>query len=438
MLLCVAACGRTDDGAMLTFAPPTNLGVVAKIDVVLASAEPGMIDKVGQRTSPRLFSDEPVTYYRQAASGGSIDGGVDGAGLFTIQIAPNIAEFPADQYIPFVLLYGTDDSLVGIATLHSDTDPTPLSITVVPGALHEYTLDLQSVASADRAKMIARGQDLLVDCVSSAGTWRSGLVWRPAAGPELRLLFPDLGANRAATDALSRLLDLDCDLHAAQSAGETADCDDTLPRTHPGADETCDGQDTNCDGQPLWTTSCTGGPGNQLCPNAPMPTGVAMCDDTTGTIGTCQSDPECLCAGSGTSVCTKCVFAAVPTGQPGLALPCTPAVGTLALSACTGCTVVVLGATTDWEIAITNESSTPFGQTASNVSGHLLVKAKYTGSNGGEITSTPGQTVGQFQLAITNNLGTPRLLSVALEQGLDNSTQCPVLANGIDAMICRP
>jgi len=52
-------------------------------------------------------------------------------------------------------------------------------------------------------------------CDGEAGSWRSGAVWKRPSGPQIRLLLPDLAADPAATDAMLRDSDLDCDQYAA-------------------------------------------------------------------------------------------------------------------------------------------------------------------------------------------------------------------------------
>jgi hypothetical protein len=430
-VLMVAACGATEDGATLALTPPAGLAAVARIDIVLASADPAMIETVAdQRTSPKRLVGEPVTYYRQAASGGSIAGPIDMTNGFTIRIAPNIGEFPDTHYIPFVLLYAANGTLVGIATHHADTDPTPLAISVTPGALDKYTLDVQPVTAADRTMGIAPGQDALVDCASATTTWLSGFAWRPKTGPQVRVLLPDRGTDPAAKDALGRLLDLDCDAHVALADDTTGDCDDTLERYHRGADEACDGEDTNCDAQPYWTRGCTPSPNS--CPNAMTGMGIQLCTEATGTLAGCQDDAECLCAGG--TFCAKCTLTHLGTGNPGTLMPCAPAVGMLTLQGCTACTVAVLGATPGWEIEITGDPQlNGFGPIATNVAGHLFVRAKVTSGNSGVIMGTAGSTVGQFQLVVSGEL-----YSIALAMAFDTSATACAMTNGLSAMTCQP
>ena len=71
-----------------------------------------------------------------------------------------------------------------------------------------------------------------------------GVVWRPRAGGELRVMLAD---PTAGGDATARTLDLDCDGHEVAPNNSGADCDDTRARFHAGAAELCDMEDTNCD-----------------------------------------------------------------------------------------------------------------------------------------------------------------------------------------------
>ena len=157
------------------------------------------------------------------------------------------------------------------------------------------------------------------------------------------------------------------------------------------------------------------------------------------TLGTCQSDVECTCAGNPTAAgCARCVLSYLATGNPGEVMPCAPAVGRLTIAGCTACKVDVIGASPDWEIEITGDSTlTTFGSTALGVTGHLFVKAKVN-SNGGQIPGLAGQSIGQFQLAISSpGVGT-RLMSVALALPGDPPQAMCATSNGVTSMFCAP
>ncbi|MDB4953850.1 MAG: hypothetical protein JWO36_1419 [Myxococcales bacterium] len=435
-VLLVAGCGaQSGDGALLTFTPPPGLPTIGKIDIILASADSAMIEQVmNQRTMARKPGTELVTYYRQAASGGAVDVTIDGpinpGQPFSIRLAPNRGEYPDEQYIPFVLIYAATGELAAIATVHTLDDATPLPIKVPQGSRAEYMFDAQVVATADPIAAIGAGQDRVIDCPSANVTWRSGLAWRPSgpgAASQIRLLLPDLGADANAKDALSRMLDLDCDDHVAVPDPTLGDCDDTLPRYHRGADELCDGEDTNCDDQLLWTAPCSDG--TVTCPNASTQQGIKLCDDAPQNFGfgACQNDPECLCQGAGGTTCKKCLFEHTP-GQNNQVIACTPGVAKLNLPTCTSCNVIVVDASPGWDITIAADSTVPFGKIVTGAHLAVIVKAVWT-KNGGQSVGTAAQLMGQFQLAVGG-----QLMSVALQMSGDSTAlTCPAAS-----MTCQP
>jgi hypothetical protein len=434
-IVLVAACG-TDDGAHLTLVGPGSLGPVTKIEIVLASADPAAITTVSQRTSPAELDDEPATYYRQRASGGVIGRTIDDANGLQIRIAPNPTEYPDESYVPFVILYNADTTVVGIATFHGTGEPMPQPIAIRAGELDSYALDLEPMTAADPNGPIAGAQALAVDCVTDvAGTWRSGFAWRPAAGSQLRLLLPDLGADPGATDAMGRALDLDCDGHAAVADDRAADCDDTRARFNRDATEACDGEDTNCDDAQFYVTSCTV---NGTCLN---PVGQKLCDDSVGVEGQCTPDPSCVCAGNPGS-CARCIVDHLQQMSSTTLTPCQPAVGVIKLqqfcSSNEPCSVQVASTAGGWgaQVALTGTTSM-FAKRVVNVVDTLQLQIKRPEGPNASILGMPGHNAGRVDLVVTDTGGTPHLYSIDLQHNADFSAQCPT-NNGVIVMTCTP
>ena len=286
VLVGLVACSA-DDGAHLTFSAPMGPTKAASFDLVLAT--PDLVPAIrNQRLGPSGTAAEEVTYYLQRTTAGaeSEHGSIAKVEGFTLRVEPNTG-ISDTAFIPFLLLHDEAGALVGIGTYHAGDSTDPAPIVVRRGEIDRYTLVIEPVTQiVDTAPLVAQ-EALAVSCYhADQTTWPSGIAWRTAAGRELRVLFPDQGEG---TDATTRELDLDCDGHVVTPADASADCDDTRGWFHPGAVEACDGYDTNCDGSPYVVSACpqtTGG-----CTSNPS-SGVALCDDTTGT-------PGGLCAGEG-------------------------------------------------------------------------------------------------------------------------------------------
>jgi hypothetical protein len=445
----VAACGTTDDGAHLALTAPADLGTVGTIQIVLASADPAYIDPIDQqRSTPTAMTDEAVTYYRQAASGGVIEGPIDDANGYKVRITPNAAEYPADQYIPFVLVYGAGDvgssKLIAIGTFHADGDPRPLPIKIQANEIDTYTLDVKPVTVPDPNGSIAANQAELVDCQSRTATWHSGLAWQPATGLQIRVLLPDLGADPTAKDAMSRMLDLDCDQHAASNTDVQSDCDDTRASFHEDAADTCDGMDTNCDGAQYWVGTCTPAQGN-VCANQATGQGVELCDEATG-VDQCVSDPACLCAlGPSTTGCVQCTVDHLQLTSSTSLTPCQPGIGVIkAPTLCTDterCQVQVLAVRGGWDALVATSSATAFGKLATGVQGQLLLKALRPEGPGVAIPGMPGHETGQVDLNVIDSVGNPHYMGVVLENAIDFKTTCPGSGSGSGApysMVCSP
>ena len=86
-------------------------------------------------------------------------------------------------------------------------------------------------------------------------TFTSGIVWRPTAGGELRLLFPD--RRQRSTRPARRSISI---ATRTSSAPRAADAIATTRAAgfNRDAQETCDGFDTNCDGAQSLVVACTG------------------------------------------------------------------------------------------------------------------------------------------------------------------------------------
>src|ERR1700733_3140096 len=239
LVVLLAAC--TDDGAQLTFMAPNGPATAASYQIILAN--PDLVTAIAnQRVEPTALTMQTVTYYLQRTTANVTSKPIPNVDGFTVRVEPS-AMVSQTSFIPFVLLYGADGQLVGIGTT------APGTIFVKSDQLDRYTIAIEPVTQVADTDPVAASQAMPVDCSGQA----SGVVWRPAAGGELRLLFPD---DPTTTDATQRPLDLDCDGHVVQPSDATADCDDSRARFYQGAPDVCDGEDTNCDDQRYIPIDC--------------------------------------------------------------------------------------------------------------------------------------------------------------------------------------
>ena len=428
----LAACGN-DYGAQLALHAPSGPGSAAAFQIVLGS--PQLIPMVmNQRVSPASTQSETVTYYLQRTSAGLVpaSGAIDKVDGFTVRIEPN-PDLVDRAFIPFLLLRDGSGALIGMGTYRAPGQTKPSPILVQPDEIDEYTLEVEPVTQVDDAQPVAASDALLVTCArKDQSTFESGVVWRTGAGEELRVLFP---AEPGSTDATQRALDLDCDDHVADAGG---DCDDTRASFHQDAAETCDGLDTNCDGRPYLAVACSPTtPG--VCVDPMSGQGVALCDDRTGAVGTCQSDPQCLCATGATS-CTKCQIKHPMQTMAGAIQPCQPGIGTLSTQGqCDGgdpCTVDVLAVRGGWEALVAASTSGPFGKTATGVGSSFVLLAKRPEGPGATIPGDAGHHTGEVELAVTDAQGIPHLMGVDLVFDGDVFTTCS--GNGPFPMTCSP
>ncbi len=432
-----AACGGTGDGAVLSFTAPDGPVAASRIEVVLASADSGSMIATRQRIRPGILMQEDVVYYRQRSRVDAIQDivALDG---FELRIEPDPTVVGDETFVPFALIYDKQDVLIGVGTVNAD-DGTPIPVLVRPGTVASYEMTVVQLApDADRAGITA-GQGHAVLCESQTGSWRSGAVWRPASGPQIRLLLPDVSADPDAMDAMERASDLDCDDHAV----DKEDCDDLRAAYYPGQIETCDGDDTDCDNRrlelvegcsPLNGENCSA-PGVSLCAEGPL-------DNSSGLQGTCKPSAACGCAQTGGGIpqgCVACALKAVGANSSGNVAPCAPAVGKVHFDSCAapGCGVDVVGADGPWELKIAAEESGPFsGRLTGITTGYFYLRATYLGTASFPPTST---TIGGAYTAITPVQGPPVLLPINLEiQDLALSTCMASPTTGNHAMLCSP
>jgi hypothetical protein len=422
--LACAACGD-NTGLVLTVGAPPGMAA-ARLELVLASPEAADVSE--QRTGG------DARYYRQKSTAGELGdlpASLDG---FVIRIEGRDGKGD-EPFVPFAIAYGASGPIAAGAVL--DPEGLPLALEIPSSSRIEATVTLLPLAAVDPMKGIAAGQLAELPCTRSNRSWRSGLAWQPAAGPQLRLLLPD-PEGEAPLDATRRSLDLDCDGHPADGG----DCDDVHVQYNPAAAERCDGADMNCDGSRFAVTGC-------LLPDTSCGAldrdGVQLCrDDGSGsTIGDCLGSPECRCRPGypGTDPCSKCELAF--EAEAGPAAPCAPAVAKVAVGPCdtaSPCTVEVVQDDGPWAATVAPEPRGDFGQRAV-VTGpdvYLRVKAGVT-----SLPAAPGASVGAVHLVITRPIsGVPRYLGFDLALAGSKVASCssvssPTLPAGYFGMTCQ-
>jgi hypothetical protein len=425
--LLLGACA--DEGAHLTLHAPDGPVTATSFQVVLASSDliPVIAD---QRRSPKATNVETVTYYLQRTAAG-VTGAIDNVDGFTILIEPDAAV--ADTaFIPFVLLYDDAQQLVGVGTYHADpqsAQPSPLI--VKRHEVDKFPIDVEPLAEVVDALPVDPGDSMQVLCArDDRSTFVSGVVWRPRTGGELRLLLPDQPGN---LDATSRDLDLDCDGQEVAQDTSGTDCDDTRARFHDGAKEQCDGEDWNCDAVLYTVVPCTG-PGACSISN----TGFALCDDSTGTVGTCADNAACSCGTGGTGPCTKCVMTFGHGANATEVSPCQPGIGVLSTEgACEAgpCVVSVVGSRNGWEVLVAATTPAVFGPTAAGVTSSFAIRVRRPEGPGFSMMGAPNGSVGTADLLLVNAAGGKKLVSVDLEVA---SQQTSCSGNGPFTMSCSP
>jgi hypothetical protein len=407
-------------GLVLALDAPNGPGSASRIEIVLASPADGATATVGdQRVAPGQLDAETVRYYRQKAPAGTVLH-VGRVGGFVIRVEPRDGADADEPFVPFVLAYDEDDSgLIGVGAILGE-DGLPAAIDVPAGARLEATATMIPLMRTSLERGIGRGEGTEVACVGDSAPRRSGIVWRPPTGLEVRLLLPDAGQSSAAM----RPLDLDCDGHAA----DAGDCDDLRAKYHAGAADTCDGEDTNCRGDKYALEACTV---SNACPAA-GDVGVRFCADVPGTTATCVPSPACRCA-AGT--CTKCMLAF--EGAPPMKA-CSPGVGKLKLPACGlpgPCAIDVVTNNPRWEIAVGATSAGPFGRRVVLDGEEVFVLAKYVSPP--SPLPPPGVSLGEAHLAVTSGAGT-EYLGIDLELGVSANTCADQASDGATfKMLCQ-
>jgi len=277
------------------------------------------------------------------------------------------------------------------------------------------------------------GDAMHVDCArTDQTTFHSGVVWRDAAGGELRLMLPDGDSD----DATTRALDLDCDGAVVAVAASSEDCDDTRARFHTGATEVCNGEDTSCDGVPYVAVPCMPiGVGTCATAND----GVAICDQATQTTGACAVANACVCAMAPTDTgCRHCTLTfAHGTTTAGMVTPCQPAIdATLGLDGmCSGggtCEITVIGTRDGWTAKVAATSGGTFATTATGVTSAFALRVSRPD---GDIAGGAGALVGAVDFALTEQGQPPKLFSYELELA-DQITACT--GSGPYTMTCTP
>ncbi|MBV8762937.1 MAG: putative metal-binding motif-containing protein [Deltaproteobacteria bacterium] len=417
--LVLAACG-TEQGAYLVMDAPDGPATAKTYEIVLAS--PDEIPVIApQRVTPTGTATETVTYYLQATEV-SATGTLAGVNGYSILVEPTGGD---GTYIPFILLRDGAGALVGMGTFRATDQGAPAPILVKKNEVDRYRLTVEPVAEVTDAMAVDVRQALTVSCQDPT-PFTSGIVWRPRVGGELRVVLAEPGANG---DATTRDLDLDCDGHAVAPNDAAADCDDTRARFHAGATEVCDMEDTNCDDIRAIAVPCQL-PGGATCN---MGMGVAVCDDTTGTISsTCSPDPTCACINGTGSGCRVCVLSHETNAPPpNETVPCQPGIGQIGISLyCSGgspCTVQVLGTHGGWEAKVSANQAT-FGPVAMNVGSNVLLKVRRPEGQHVAIPGQPGHPVGAVDLDVIDAQGAHHYVGIELQMDAVD-TVCPIASS---------
>lgn len=427
----LAGCAET--GAHLTFAAPEGPRAVSSFRVVLAAKD--VVPAIeAQRVEPGTLATQSVSYYLQRTVAGGRHDAIDGVDGFAVRIEPD-PSMTDSQFIPFVVMYD-GDAIVGMATFRARDSALPSPILVLTSEIDKYVLDVEPVVQVSDMDPVGPGQVQLVDCYrDDQSTFTSGLVWRPKAGGELRLVFPDDGG----LDATNRALDLDCDAHEVSPDSSSHDCDDSRAWFHRDAEDTCDGFDTNCDGLQSMVVACTD-TNTDACLDPTTSTGVALCDDRTGTQAACQSDPQCLCAAT-PSGCPRCVVTAEAASAPGSVTPCQPSIGYVRLEGLCADTercprVEVLRTSGGWKAEVSPDVQPyVFGYAAQNVGPKVILRVKRPEGPGAEIAGTFGASTGDVMLGVQTADGSTHLRAIDLQIDGDMTT-CE--GTGPFQMLCYP
>lgn len=422
-LACAACSDNT--GLVLTIDAPPGMAA-ARLELVLASPEAALVSE--QRTAG------DVRYYRQKSTAGELGelpASLDG---FVVRIEGRDGKGD-EPFVPLAIAYGANGPIAAGAVL--DPEGLPLALEIPASSRLEATVTMVPLAAADPTKGITAGQLAELPCERNNRSWRSGLAWQPAAGPQLRLLLPDPGGE-SPLDATRRSLDLDCDGHAADGG----DCDDVLVKYNPAAAEACDGADTNCDGSKLAVTGC-------ILPETECGAldreGVQLCrDDGSGsTVGGCFGSPACRCRPGypGTDPCSRCELAF--EAEAGPSAPCAPAVAKVAIGPCdtaSPCIVEVVQDDGPWTATVAPEPSGDYRQRAVVTGAEVYLRVKASASS---LPAAPGASVGAVHLVINRSIASmPRYLGFDLALAPSKVASCsavssPTLPAGYFGMTCQ-
>lgn len=416
----VAACGGSEDGAILTVSAPSGPESADRLEIVLAGAETvATVER--QRLRPGSFENASVRYYRQRASGGEVLG-VSTLDGFVIRIEPNVEQAADEQFVPLLVAY-RGETVVGIGAV-VDENGNPAPVEIKDGELAEYIVEMVPLTVTDAADGLDDGEIVSVPCRGgNTAELASGYAWQPPDRAQLRLLLPDKPGSQ---DASARTIDLDCDAHAAPDT----DCDDLRSAFHDDQVEMCDAFDSNCDGETLIAQPCPSAVGS--CSSAPE--GVQLCDDRTGELlGGCVAEPSCNCLIGSQNTCRKCVLAF--GGTAGAVHTCTPAIGKIALP-CTEsepCDVSVVPQVGPWKAFISKDGMN-FATGVDDASNALYIEVKSVDNMS---MATPPASIGEVYLALRYANETVQL-SIDLQIG-DAVDMCPIEPSaGASPMVCSP
>jgi hypothetical protein len=186
--------------------------------------------------------------------------------------------------------------------------------------------------------------------------------------------------------------------------------------------------------------ACSGGTDTNICRDPMTSTGVALCDDRTGTQSACESDPQCLCALS-PGGCPRCVIAAADGATASTVKPCQPSIGYVRLepwcSDTARCSRVdVLWVNGDWKAEVSADVQPyAFSTSASNLGYKVILRVKRPEGPGADIAGTRGGSTGDVTLAIQSADGSKHLRTLDLQIDSDGST-CE--GTGPFQMLCYP
>ena len=403
-LLVVAACGGTEEGALLVLEAPAG-ATAERIEIILASADEAMIEDVqNQRVAPTALQQEPVRYYRQRAITGELSnvGLLDG---FSVRLEPSL-DVPEGKLIPMLFAFDAQDQITAIGAVLDNGMPRPVEI--IDDQLLRFEVAMTVVTQTDGRTGITTNEVVVVDCTG----FRSGLAWR-TGDTQIRLLLPDQSQDLEATDASTRTSDLDCDGGKAIAD----DCDDLRSEFHAGAIEACDGMDYDCDFHAQELVPCTG-----ITTGCGATTGVGICQDrgTSNGVTACSAEPECACDVGGQ--CAACVV----SFEGGDGMPssvCSPSIAhDVFVELCGGnCAVEVLARPGDpFKVAISLPGANAFSEKLTGVTGKIDLEVQFFE----ELDAGAGDLVGGIFLAVTPVDGASSSGQLSLAVKLGQPTTC--------------